>query len=407
MNEERNLEHVLDECLQALAQGVSLEACLERHADLREDLEPLLRAALWVQAQEPARPDPAFRAASRRRLVAYARQELARESGEVVSRPGWPKVVTKSSIFRLGGRTGKSPAPFQTYRRWTMFWALVFAVVALLGGGGVVYASTDALPGDSLYPVKLMVEEAQVRLASDEEEVALRLKLAEERLEEARLALEEGQTRGLERALANYEAHLERALALAQERAQADPAVWAMVEQHVQQHQERLQQLLEAMKEHGTPMTPEAEQHLERVRRRLQEMQHMPGTPQGPMGPGGEGQEHMPGMPQGPMGPGGEGQEHMPGTPQGPMGPGGEGQEHMPGTPQGPMGPGGEGQEHMPGTPQGPMGPGGEEQEHMPTATPFYGGGMDSESGMGSGGGMGSEEGMGSEGMGSGGGRHP
>ena len=42
---------------------------------------------------------------------------------------------------------------------------VIVAIVAVLSGlGGTVYAAQDSLPGDTLYPVKLAVEEATMML---------------------------------------------------------------------------------------------------------------------------------------------------------------------------------------------------------------------------------------------------
>jgi hypothetical protein len=59
-------------------------------------------------------------------------------------------------------------------------------IVALLaGGGGTVYASQSSLPGDALYPVKLMTEDVQTTVAwNPEKKVEMETKFANRRLEE-------------------------------------------------------------------------------------------------------------------------------------------------------------------------------------------------------------------------------
>jgi hypothetical protein len=40
-----------------------------------------------------------------------------------------------------------------------MTWILIITtLVTLLSGGGIVYTSGDALPGEALYPIKTIVE---------------------------------------------------------------------------------------------------------------------------------------------------------------------------------------------------------------------------------------------------------
>lgn len=60
------------------------------------------------------------------------------------------------------------------------------ALVLILGGGGMVVASNSATPGSLLFPVELALENMQLKLSSDARKGELRLRFAEERLEEVR-----------------------------------------------------------------------------------------------------------------------------------------------------------------------------------------------------------------------------
>lgn len=68
-------------------------------------------------------------------------------------------------------------------------------VAALLGSGaGVTYASQSSLPGDALYPVKLVSEKAQtVLIIDDAKEANLHLKFSSERLEEVEELAKKGE----------------------------------------------------------------------------------------------------------------------------------------------------------------------------------------------------------------------
>ncbi len=58
-------------------------------------------------------------------------------------------------------------------------------IATLLTGGGTAYASQSSLPGDALYPVKLMTEDVQMAAAwNAEKKVEVETKLANRRLEE-------------------------------------------------------------------------------------------------------------------------------------------------------------------------------------------------------------------------------
>lgn len=66
-------------------------------------------------------------------------------------------------------------------------------VVVMFIGGGTAWASEDALPGETLYPVKRFVEDTRLSLAiSESTEVDLRLEFTRRRLDEFNQLLKEG-----------------------------------------------------------------------------------------------------------------------------------------------------------------------------------------------------------------------
>lgn len=90
--------------------------------------------------------------------------------------------VRKNEINRQGLVRGKflqltfKPMPI-------VIGAMIVALLA--GGGGTVYASQGSLPGDTLYPVKLMTEDVQTTVAFDPEKKAeIETRFANRRLEE-------------------------------------------------------------------------------------------------------------------------------------------------------------------------------------------------------------------------------
>src|SRR3990167_9258752 len=68
----------------------------------------------------------------------------------------------------------------------------IIIAVVLLGGGATIVASDSASPGDFLFPVDRAVEEIRLAMASDETE--LRLKFAEERVEDLEEIIAEEET---------------------------------------------------------------------------------------------------------------------------------------------------------------------------------------------------------------------
>jgi hypothetical protein len=124
-------------------------------------------------------PDPAFRAATRARLVAMA----------AVRTPG--PVGRTRALRRLGATAVESTAA-----RWrSRFTAgLAGAAVAVTALAGLVAVSTGAQPGDPLYGLKRGTEQTQLALASDSSRGQTLLDFASTRLHELDRLLSEGTT---------------------------------------------------------------------------------------------------------------------------------------------------------------------------------------------------------------------
>jgi len=82
-----------------------------------------------------------------------------------------------------------------------MTWVvIVTTILSLISGAGAVYASSDALPGDTLYPVKTWVEDVQLAIAPEDVDAGLLIRFAEHRVEEAIELIHEGRFKDLDKA---------------------------------------------------------------------------------------------------------------------------------------------------------------------------------------------------------------
>jgi len=72
-----NLSKALDECIALVNSGESIDTCLAKYADIRQQIEPLLRTALFVSKAPKAAPSEEFRKTYKGRLMARLRQEEA------------------------------------------------------------------------------------------------------------------------------------------------------------------------------------------------------------------------------------------------------------------------------------------------------------------------------------------
>ncbi len=126
------LDQALQECLELLHRGVSVEECLARYHENAEELEPLLRTAVAMEHQL-AQPMP----------------QLARTRVRA-------RVLTEWGQRRESRRIRWSLPLFVP--RWAAVAASLLLAI-MVGGTGTVAAAEAAIPGDILYPVKELREE--------------------------------------------------------------------------------------------------------------------------------------------------------------------------------------------------------------------------------------------------------
>jgi len=339
------LEEILDQCIDRVLAGESVEGCLASYPAEAKELEPLLRLSLATARAASVEPSAEFKAMARQRLHRALSQRQANN--------------TPRRRFSLWS--------------WQPRWAGVLALI-LLGiflSTGAVVASQDSMPNDILYPVKRGWERVKLALIRDEMGRAeRRLDFAQRRLDEVEAleergkevpgwllseigdetdevaryieaSLDEGGGDGaqgrdserweqrraelVDRLLALTERQqevLQRVAAAAPESAQG--ALQRALERSRRGHQQA-SQALQRIHPSGSPEhTPGQPQHTPRP-------QHTPGVPQRKSGQ----PEHTPGPPQ--YAPGQP--EHTPGVPQGASGP----PERTVGPPQ-----------HTPGAPESP-----------------------------------------------------
>ncbi len=139
----------------------------------------LVRTVDTLRARPPVTPDPQFTADLRVRVLAAAERDLARLPEQGRTRPP----VTGPVSMPLRRRVGLAAA------------ASMFVLVG--GGAGLASASTQAIPGDLLYPVKRGVEQTQVALdRSDGARGRTLVGQADTRLAELRELTADGQQPG-------------------------------------------------------------------------------------------------------------------------------------------------------------------------------------------------------------------
>lgn len=168
----RDIENVLDRCLDLLQEGRSIEQCLHLYPEVADDLEPLLRVAGDLQRLPRAEPRPAA-----------LRTALLRAGAVLPSRSRVLQFSQDSSVKR------RRRSPVRVAFKWA---AAAAAILVLTLGLGT--ASARSVPGDFLYPLKLATERVTFALTtSTDRRAELHLSFADSRLEElVRTAQDDG-----------------------------------------------------------------------------------------------------------------------------------------------------------------------------------------------------------------------
>jgi hypothetical protein len=168
-----NIYDALEDCLAAIQRGEDIESCLARHPGLAADLRPLLAAAAEAES-----------------LVVHA---VPAE----VTRRGRARLLNQAAELReraVSART--SPAVGFRFRRSLRLAVSVFAallVAFMVGGVGLVFASSGSLPGDPLYRVKLSWEDFRLQWERDpQSRDALEHHFEQERVGEVDELIKEG-----------------------------------------------------------------------------------------------------------------------------------------------------------------------------------------------------------------------
>jgi len=140
-----NLDKILDNCLERiLVNGESVEQCLKDYPDYQDELSALLAVSMKThKAMKSIKARPDFKADLGYRLTAMMNSVNASNQVKTSFRPSF---------------------------KWQLQWApaaLSLCIVLLLSGGGTVAASSNSMPSDALYNVKLASENVQLFFTFD------------------------------------------------------------------------------------------------------------------------------------------------------------------------------------------------------------------------------------------------
>lgn len=165
----RKIEEAFNDCFERLLSGESLQSCLSRYPEFAAELDSMLRTSFDIKRRVyPVQPRPEFKYWGRVRLQ-NVQESITRQPAS-----------RKSGFFNLRRNLAI-----------TMAALLVFVIAST----GTAAASSDALPDQPLYNVKLAVEQVQLTLTPSETDKAeLYASLAEKRAQEIAVMASQGKT---------------------------------------------------------------------------------------------------------------------------------------------------------------------------------------------------------------------
>ncbi|MFN8410822.1 MAG: DUF5666 domain-containing protein [Anaerolineales bacterium] len=165
-----NMYDILEICLQELEKGADLDALLARYPEHASELRPILKAA--IAARSIAAPAPSEDAIRRGRAKLLQRAAELREEKVAPVRKANQRVIPM-------------------FQRLAITFSLTAAFLA--SGTGLVGASSTALPGENLYPVKRTWEDVRLFFTFDtNQRELLSSEFESERLQEANELIAEG-----------------------------------------------------------------------------------------------------------------------------------------------------------------------------------------------------------------------
>lgn len=179
-----SFDDILNKCIDRVLRGESPEQCLKDYPQQAAELKPLLASAVTARKATLVEPRPEFKAQARYQLATILNAQKQKEQ----QRRGF-------------------------LRGWQYRWATVAIalLIFLLLGGGTVAASTNSLPDQPLYPVKLAAEQVQLTFAfSDIDKARLHAKFVDRRVKEIVLMAKKGNPEKVRKLALRLEAHLEK-----------------------------------------------------------------------------------------------------------------------------------------------------------------------------------------------------
>lgn len=194
---EQKISDLLAESLAWVCEtGRSPEEAAARHPEYAEELLELLVTSSVLERTEHPAPRPEFKAAARTRMINLINAQERGTQKPAVTKPALSRQIKQNHNLT---------------RRLSMTWIVVLGLLAaaLAGGGGAVYASADALPGDGFYAVKTALQDLKLAFSDDLGDVDLLLADMDTNIQELQQLFQLGRHEDMLAGLEKYQEKLQ------------------------------------------------------------------------------------------------------------------------------------------------------------------------------------------------------
>lgn len=191
---EQNIELLLDICIDEMRKGKSIDECLADYPQYADELKPLLQLA--GQIEDLPLPFPSFEAISDA-LINIGKEMEQSAAATKISEALLPsqRETLPQKGFAPHMKKRKSFSFLSAFRKPKLVWALSAAFLLFVISFGATTVSANSVPGDILYPLKLVTEKVKFLLTFDSYGKAeLRLNFSDNRLNELVTVLQQSNT---------------------------------------------------------------------------------------------------------------------------------------------------------------------------------------------------------------------
>jgi len=165
---EQDIELLLDICIEEMHKGKSIEECLAEYSQYASQLEPLLQLVEQIEALPQPAPTP--------EAISSTLINIGKEIAQLT-------ITSETPVVRRKKR--KTISFFNIFQKPKLMWAFNAALILIVVLFSVATISANSVPGDILYPLKLVTEKVKFLLTFDSEKKAeLRLTFSDKRLQE-------------------------------------------------------------------------------------------------------------------------------------------------------------------------------------------------------------------------------